>query len=199
MRTENIEKIRKNPAEERTICRKRREKASAEVQSTRRCEEQGRGVPACGVASTTPCLSCTAPGWLNCPASGKPGQPFQGCRPPPEKGVYNGQFTVDSGRKGGPKNLKVACGVGRYNGRMTQRTQELLQKALALTEEERAELAGSLMESLDSTMDADAESAWQREIAQRLAELDSGKAKTTGWREVQSQLTARLQHGLKRG
>lgn len=82
---------------------------------------------------------------------------------------------------------------------MTQRTQELLQKALALTEEERAELAGSLMESLDSTMDADAESAWQREIAQRLAELDSGKAKTTGWREVQSQLTARLQHGLKRG
>jgi putative addiction module component (TIGR02574 family) len=80
---------------------------------------------------------------------------------------------------------------------MTQRTQELLQKALALTEEERAELAGSLMESLDSVVDADAESAWQSQIAQRLADLDSGKARTIGWREVQNQLTARLRHGLK--
>ena len=70
--------------------------------------------------------------------------------------------------------------MGRYNTGMTQRTQELLQKALALTEEERAELAGSLMESLDSAADADAESAWQSEIAQRLADLDSGKARTIG-------------------
>lgn len=81
---------------------------------------------------------------------------------------------------------------------MTRRTKELLQKALALTEEERAELVGSLMESLDSATDVDAESAWQSEIAQRLADLDSGKAKTKGWREVQAQLTARLRHGLKR-
>jgi len=72
--------------------------------------------------------------------------------------------------------------MGRYNTVMTQRTQELLQKALALTEEERAELAGSLMESLDSAGDADAESAWQSKIAQRLADLDSGKARTMGWR-----------------
>lgn len=81
---------------------------------------------------------------------------------------------------------------------MTQRTQELLQKALALSEEERAELAGSLMESLDSATDADAETAWQSEIARRLADLDSGKAKTTGWRAVQGQLATRLRHGLKR-
>ena len=78
---------------------------------------------------------------------------------------------------------------------MTQRTRELLQQALALTEEERAELAGFLMESLDSAVDGDAESAWQTEIAQRLADLDSGKARTIGWQELESQLTARLRHG----
>ena len=78
---------------------------------------------------------------------------------------------------------------------MTQRTRELLQKALALTEEERAELAGFLMESLDSAVDGDAESAWQTEIAQRLADLDSGRARTIGWQELESQLPARLRHG----
>jgi len=69
---------------------------------------------------------------------------------------------------------------------------------LTLTEEERAELVGSLMESLDETTDADSESAWPIEITQRLADLDSGKAKTIGWAEVQTRLTSRLQHGPKR-
>jgi hypothetical protein len=39
---------------------------------------------------------------------------------------------------------------------------ELLQKALSLSEEERAELAGSLIESLDATVDEAAEAAWIR-------------------------------------
>ena len=83
--------------------------------------------------------------------------------------------------------------------RMTQRTHELLQKALALTEEERAELAGCLMESLESAADADTESAWQNEIARRLADLQSGKAKTVSWAEVQNQLASQLQNGRKNG
>ena len=44
----------------------------------------------------------------------------------------------------------------RYNSFMTQQASELLQKALSLSEEERAELAGSLIESvknLDCTVD----------------------------------------------
>jgi hypothetical protein len=36
---------------------------------------------------------------------------------------------------------------------MTQQASELLQKALSLSEEERAELAGSLIESLDAGVD----------------------------------------------
>ena len=68
---------------------------------------------------------------------------------------------------------------------MTQEAQELLKKALALPEKERADLAGSLIDSLDSTVDENAEAAWQEEIARRLEEVRSGKVKTTSWEDVQ--------------
>ena len=81
---------------------------------------------------------------------------------------------------------------------MTQRSQELLEKALALTEEERAELAGSLMQSLDSSVDKDAEKLWQQEIARRAAALDSGQAKTIPWEEVHKRLSTRLDDGREK-
>jgi putative addiction module component (TIGR02574 family) len=65
-----------------------------------------------------------------------------------------------------------------YNEDMTQPAFELLQNALTLSDEERAELAGSLIDSLDATVDAGAESEWNREIAGRIEDLDSGRAKT---------------------
>jgi putative addiction module component (TIGR02574 family) len=34
--------------------------------------------------------------------------------------------------------------------------------------------------------------AWDQEIARRIDELDSGKAKTTPWNEVQSRIAAKL-------
>ena len=63
---------------------------------------------------------------------------------------------------------------------MTQEATELLKRALALTAEERAELAGSLLESLDGPPeDPEAvEAAWNEEIAHRIEDLDSGKVKT---------------------
>ena len=63
---------------------------------------------------------------------------------------------------------------------MTQEATELLKRALALTAEERAELAGSLLESLDGVHDDPqaVEAAWHEEIARRIEDLDSGKAKT---------------------
>ena len=76
---------------------------------------------------------------------------------------------------------------------MTERSIELLQKALALTEEERADLAGSLLISLEDSPDPDAEALWQEEISRRAAALDSGKSKTIPWNEVQSQPSAALQ------
>ncbi len=68
---------------------------------------------------------------------------------------------------------------------MTQEAHELLQKALALPENERAELAGNLIASLDATVDQDADAAWQQEIVHRLHDVQSGKVKTISWEEVQ--------------
>jgi len=61
---------------------------------------------------------------------------------------------------------------------------ELLKHALTLPDRERAELASSLIDSLDPTVDADAEMAWQEEIARRLEEVESGRVKTVPWDEV---------------
>ncbi len=65
-----------------------------------------------------------------------------------------------------------------------QDAQELLMKALALPDKERADLAGSLIDSLDDTVDENAEAAWQEEIVRRLEDVQSGKVRTTSWDEV---------------
>ena len=75
---------------------------------------------------------------------------------------------------------------------MMQEAQELLKKALALPDKERADLAGSLIESLDDTVDEDAEAAWQEEIVRRLEEVRSGKVKTTPWNDVRQKGRALL-------
>ncbi len=77
---------------------------------------------------------------------------------------------------------------------MSEQVSELLKKALALPADERAELAGSLLDTLDETVDEDVEASWQNEIALRIQELDSGKAETVPWTEVRRRLTAKLSH-----
>jgi putative addiction module component (TIGR02574 family) len=77
---------------------------------------------------------------------------------------------------------------------MTGDAQELLQKALSLPENERAELAGSLIASLDQVVDTDSDVAWQEEVARRAAELRAGKVITTSWEEVQHKARTLL-HG----
>lgn len=67
---------------------------------------------------------------------------------------------------------------------MTQQARELLEKALALPENERAELAGNLISSLDTTLDPDLDAAWQSEVRRRVEEVQSGKVKTVAWDEV---------------
>jgi putative addiction module component (TIGR02574 family) len=65
-----------------------------------------------------------------------------------------------------------------------RKAQEFLKKALAPSDKERAELAGSLIDSLDDRVDENSEAAWQEEIVRRLEEVRSGKVKTTSWNEV---------------
>jgi putative addiction module component (TIGR02574 family) len=47
----------------------------------------------------------------------------------------------------------------------------------------------------DSYKSAADASAWNQEIARRIEDLDSGKAKTIPWEEVQKQISSRLIHG----
>jgi putative addiction module component (TIGR02574 family) len=75
---------------------------------------------------------------------------------------------------------------------MMQEVSELLKKALALPPEARAALAGSLLESLDETVDASAEEEWNEEIARRIQDLDSGKVKPVPWAEARRQVSAIL-------
>jgi putative addiction module component (TIGR02574 family) len=70
---------------------------------------------------------------------------------------------------------------------MTQEAQELLKKALTLPDKERADMAGSLINSLDDTVDENADAAWQDEVARRLEDVRSGKVKTIPGDEVRRQ------------
>jgi putative addiction module component (TIGR02574 family) len=62
---------------------------------------------------------------------------------------------------------------------------ELLMEALHLPAEARAALAGSLLDSLDTEVDANAEEAWRDEIYRRLQEIDSGAVQLIPWRDAQ--------------
>ena len=60
----------------------------------------------------------------------------------------------------------------------------LLEEALHLPVEERAALAGALIESLDLEIDEDVEAAWSAEIGRRLERVDAGVAKTFPWSQA---------------
>ena len=68
---------------------------------------------------------------------------------------------------------------------------DILRDALDLPPEARAALAGSLLDSLDQTVDEDAESAWEEEIMTRLKELDQGRAQLVPWVEARRRITGR--------
>ncbi len=74
---------------------------------------------------------------------------------------------------------------------MKREPAKILKDALALPAKARAALAGLLLESLDTEVDEDAEAAWATEVNRRVAELDSGFAKTIPWAEVRRRLAAR--------
>ena len=69
---------------------------------------------------------------------------------------------------------------------MTPEVSKLLEQALSLSVEEQEALANSLISSLVGKVDEGVQAAWEAEIGKRIAELDSGKAKTTSWAEVVS-------------
>ena len=71
---------------------------------------------------------------------------------------------------------------------MKENIAEILKKALKLPPEARAALAGTLLDSLDESVDRDAESAWEAEIVMRLKEIDEGKVTLIPWAEARARI-----------
>jgi putative addiction module component (TIGR02574 family) len=67
---------------------------------------------------------------------------------------------------------------------------QLLAEALRLTDPERAALAGELIQSLETEVDAEAEAAWSAEIRARLERVDAGTATTIPWSEARRRINA---------
>jgi putative addiction module component (TIGR02574 family) len=59
---------------------------------------------------------------------------------------------------------------------MTETAEGLKSQLVLLPRPDRAELAHFLIHSLDEGSDPDAESAWESELAQRMQEINTGKA-----------------------
>ncbi|HWB59988.1 MAG TPA: addiction module protein [Chthoniobacteraceae bacterium] len=74
---------------------------------------------------------------------------------------------------------------------MTEHAEKICAEALRLSESERAQLAHDLILSLDNGSDADAETAWDAELARRLEEIESGKAVGVPAEEVFAAIKAR--------
>jgi putative addiction module component (TIGR02574 family) len=55
---------------------------------------------------------------------------------------------------------------------------------VTLSDKERAELASSLIDSLDPIVDSDAELAWQEEVARRLDRSKQVRSRRFPWDEV---------------
>lgn len=67
---------------------------------------------------------------------------------------------------------------------MTDTVAELALRARELAPEDRARLAEELLASLEGEADPEIESAWDAEIAKRLAEVDSGAVRLVPADEV---------------
>ena len=71
---------------------------------------------------------------------------------------------------------------------MATELSQLFREALELTDNDRATLAGLLIESLETPADPDVERAWAEEAERRWREIESGKVQTIPWEEVKAKL-----------
>jgi putative addiction module component (TIGR02574 family) len=75
---------------------------------------------------------------------------------------------------------------------MSHDVAQLFRDASELSESERADLAGLLIESLESERDAGVDEAWAAEIGRRVRELESGTVQGIPWERVRAELLLRL-------
>jgi putative addiction module component (TIGR02574 family) len=65
---------------------------------------------------------------------------------------------------------------------------EPYKKASELPAEDRAELAGLLLDSVADEPDEAVEDAWQAEVERRVAEYRAGSIKTISWSELRARM-----------
>lgn len=70
---------------------------------------------------------------------------------------------------------------------MNSAVEEVVQKALELDDEERAEVASRLLDSLEQREAAE-EAAWVALLERRAAELESGVVEGVSWEDLQARL-----------
>jgi putative addiction module component (TIGR02574 family) len=74
---------------------------------------------------------------------------------------------------------------------MSSEATKLLEEALKLPPEARAAMAGSLLDSLDETVDTDAEGQWEEEIARRLQDIDTSPNRVVSWSDARRKILGR--------
>jgi putative addiction module component (TIGR02574 family) len=72
---------------------------------------------------------------------------------------------------------------------MSPEVSDLLKRALALPVDERAALANTLLDSLETTNQS-VEEAWDEEVARRMEDLKAGRAVTVPWEQLRRELLA---------
>ena len=74
---------------------------------------------------------------------------------------------------------------------MSPEVSDLLKRALALPIDERAALANTLLDTLESTNESvSIKEAWDTDVARRIEDLKAGKAVTVRWEELHRELLA---------
>jgi putative addiction module component (TIGR02574 family) len=77
---------------------------------------------------------------------------------------------------------------------MDTQAEQVLQSALSLNPNDRAEIAASLIQSLDEPADDNVETAWAEEIKRRIDSIDKGEVQLIPSEEVMRSMRERL-HG----
>lgn len=77
---------------------------------------------------------------------------------------------------------------------MSRSAADVLEEALALPEDQRAQVAEKLVASLDGEVDPDAEAEWGAEIERRLTRINAGQSNSVSMAESLARL-----HRIARG
>jgi len=103
----------------------------------------------------------------------------------------NGSMESPHPKDAGPM-VQVGAGDRDTIPNMSRKAEKVLEEALTLPPPERADLAATLLDSLDEREDEGVEEAWAQEVERRIQEAESGAVKMIPWSEARRRLRARL-------